>query len=182
MMTKPTGSVVIQINRAPVLTLWAAVVAEYLGFDHEAALTLGKTVAGLNAQSKGRRLGIYKPAEYVPGEPQKKRKPGREMSIELLGRSVPATDTGHGIRALDKDKPLDPAGVERYLGQKFGAALEDVRKALAALAASFKPQELNEKAFGLYERFRPSIPEGVRGWGAKGELKLDVIRSLTKQG
>jgi hypothetical protein len=172
-----TGKV-IQINRAPVLTLWAAVVAEHLGFDHDAALTLGKTVAGLNAQSKGRHLGIYKPVEHVPGEPPKKRKTGQEMSIELLGRSVPAKHTEHGIRAVDKDKPVDPAGVERYLAGKFGEALEEVRTAMAALAASFKPRELAEKAFGLYERFRPSIPEGVHGWGAKGELKLEKIRSL----
>lgn len=43
------------------------------------------------------------------------------------------------------------------------------------------PGELNDKAFGLYERFRPSIPDGVRGWGAKGELNLDLIRSLAKK-
>jgi len=49
----------IKINRAPVLTLWAAVVAERLGYDKNEALTFGKAVAGLNAQSKGRRLGIY---------------------------------------------------------------------------------------------------------------------------
>lgn len=42
----------VTINRAPVLTLWAAVVAERLGFDHDEALTLGKAVAGLTAQSK----------------------------------------------------------------------------------------------------------------------------------
>ena len=46
----------IKINRAPVLTLWAAIVAERLGHDSHEALTLGKAVAGLNAQSKGRRL------------------------------------------------------------------------------------------------------------------------------
>src|SRR5262249_23757788 len=40
----------VSINRAPVLTLWAAVVAERLGFDEDEALTLGKVVAGLNAQ------------------------------------------------------------------------------------------------------------------------------------
>jgi hypothetical protein len=50
----------ILINRAPVLTLWAATVAERLGFDEGEALSLGKAVAGLNAQSKGRRLGIFK--------------------------------------------------------------------------------------------------------------------------
>ena len=53
----------ININRAPVMTLWAAVVAERLGFDWEEALTLGKAVAGLNAQSKGRRLGIVEASD-----------------------------------------------------------------------------------------------------------------------
>ncbi|MCX5919051.1 MAG: hypothetical protein NTX30_20540 [Deltaproteobacteria bacterium] len=41
------------INRAPVLTLWAAVVGEVLGFEHDEALTLGREVAGMNAHSKG---------------------------------------------------------------------------------------------------------------------------------
>ncbi len=53
----------VSINRAPVLTLWAAVVAERLGFNEDEALSLGKALAGLNAQTKGRRLGIYKPHE-----------------------------------------------------------------------------------------------------------------------
>ena len=39
----------IRINRAPMLTLWAAVVAERLGFDHAFALTLGQAVAGSSA-------------------------------------------------------------------------------------------------------------------------------------
>jgi len=43
----------ILIKRAPVLTLWATTVAERLGFDHDEALSLGKAVAGLTAQSKG---------------------------------------------------------------------------------------------------------------------------------
>jgi hypothetical protein len=60
----------ISINRAPVLTLWAAVVAERLGFEHDEALTLGKAVPGLTAQSKGQRLGIFTPS---PAEVRKKR-------------------------------------------------------------------------------------------------------------
>jgi len=51
----------ILINRAPVLALSAAIVAERLGFDHEEALSMGKAVAGLTAQRKGRRLGIFAP-------------------------------------------------------------------------------------------------------------------------
>ena len=49
----------VMINRAPVLTLWAAVVAEMLGFDYNEALTLGRAVAGLNAYSKGVALGSF---------------------------------------------------------------------------------------------------------------------------
>jgi len=56
-------TVSISMNLAPVLTLWAAVVAERLGFKEDEALTLGKAVAGLNAQVKGRRLGIFKTRE-----------------------------------------------------------------------------------------------------------------------
>jgi hypothetical protein len=43
----------IRINRAPVLTLWAAVVAERLGFDRDTVLTLGPVVAGLGAHANG---------------------------------------------------------------------------------------------------------------------------------
>jgi len=51
----------VMVNRAPVLTLWAAVVAEVLGFEHDEALTLGRAVAGLNAYSKGISLGLFQP-------------------------------------------------------------------------------------------------------------------------
>ena len=47
----------IRVNRAPVLTLWAAV-AERLGYPPETALTLGRFVAGSSARAKARRLGI----------------------------------------------------------------------------------------------------------------------------
>jgi hypothetical protein len=41
---------IISIAPAPIPTLWAAVVAERLGSDEDEALTLAKTLAGLNAQ------------------------------------------------------------------------------------------------------------------------------------
>jgi hypothetical protein len=53
----------ISINRAPVLTLWAVTVAQRLGFNEDEAWSLGKALAGLTAQTKGRRLGIFKPKE-----------------------------------------------------------------------------------------------------------------------
>ena len=153
-----------------------------MGFDHKAALSLGKTLAGLNAQAKGRRLGIYKPMELPEGKPPKKAKLGEEFRVELLGRPIPAKHTEHGIRAVDEDKPIESEGVEGYLAEKFGPALEDVREAMRKLAQVFDPKELNENGFTLYERFRPAIPDGVRGWGAKGELDIRLILSLAQKG
>lgn len=50
------------------------------------------------------------------------------------------------------------------------------------LACSFQPKELAVMAFSLYECFRSAIPEGMGGWGAKGELDLSAIRSLANKG
>ena len=87
-------------------------------------------------------------------------------------------NTEEGVRATVKSKPIDPGGVERYLESKFGDALPDVRKAMKELANALNPDELVHRGFGLYEQFRPKIPEGVRGWGAKGELDLGRISKL----
>lgn len=165
-------------NRAPVLTLWAAVVAERLGYDRDAALTLGKCVAGLNAQAKGRMLGIYGPPKALHKGKPKKAGLGEDFWIDLCGRPVPAKNTDNGVRAVVKDKPIDPDGVRRYLSSKFGGNLDRVREAMAELATAFAPEALSDRAYGLYERFRPAVPKGQRGWGAKGELDLDLIRSL----
>jgi hypothetical protein len=173
----------IKINRAPVMTLWSAVVAEQLGYEPDAALTLGKAVSGLNAQSKGRRLGIYEPASDEEKEAEEKAReklPGEKTRVHLLGRAVPAVYTEDGLRALEKDKPADPRSVQRYLDKKFGEDLPAVREAMQALAKSFSKEELERRAYGLYEKFRPQIPEGQRGWGAAGELDLEKIRSLGK--
>ncbi len=168
----------VSVNRAPVLTLWAAVVAERLGFNKDEALSLGKALAGLNAQSKGRRLGIFKPA---PMEMRKvrERERGEEFRVELLGRQLPAVTTDAGVRAVIESKPIEPGSVERYLESKFGDALPEARKAMRELANSITPDELAERGFSFYEQFRPAIPEGVSGWGAKGELELELIRKLS---
>jgi hypothetical protein len=166
-------------NRAPVLTLWAAVVAERMGYEPDTALTLGKAVAGLNAQTKGRMLGIYgRPKAPERGGPPKKVGLGEDFWIEVCERPVPVKNTEDGIRAVIKDKPISPASVDKYLHQKFRDDLDTVRDAMRELAEAYEPEDLAACSYELYERFRPQIPPGKRGWGAKGELDLDLIRSL----
>ena len=93
---------------------------------------------------------------------------------------MPTTNTEDGIRAVKGAQVIDPEGVQRYLESKFGDDLGRVRSAMQRLAKSHKPKELAGRAFPLYERFRPAIPEGVRGWGAKGDLDLGLIGRLAK--
>jgi hypothetical protein len=85
----------IEINRARVLTLWAAVVAMRLGFDWEEALTLGQAVAGLNAYSKGKALGLFEPTpEAIKEKRRQLRGEKRAFSIDLLNRKVPVQSIG----------------------------------------------------------------------------------------
>ncbi len=171
----------VMVNRAPVLTLWGAVVAERAGFNSDAALTLGRAVAGLNAQAKGRRLGIFKAPEAKGGKPPKKAGLGEEFWVPLLGRSVPAKRTAEGVRAVAGATPIKPAQVQAYLEKAFGDDLPPVRQAMQQLARAYDADELAEEAYKLYERFRPQISAGQRGWGQKGELDLNLIRSLARK-
>jgi hypothetical protein len=169
-----------KINRAPVLTLWAVIVAERLGYKREEALTLGKALAGLNAQSKGQNLGIFQPSSAKPAKASAS-KPAPSSTVELMSRQIRVYKTRSGLRAADKDKAADPASVERYLTVKFGDALPAAQEAMKKLAQSYPPKELSAHAFALYEVFRPEIPSGTKGWGAKGELDLARIEELAKK-
>lgn len=97
----------ISINRAPVLTLWGTVVTQRLGHDKAAALTLGKTLASLNAQSKGRRLGIFDDDSDAKGKKKATKKPAPANSVELLGRRIPVKRTKSGLRAVSKGAAVD---------------------------------------------------------------------------
>ena len=70
--------------------------------------------------------------------------------------------------------------MERYLFGKFGDGYDDALGAMQALAKSRTPAKLAGEAYSLYEKFRPAVAAGTRGWGAKGKLDLDAIRSLAK--
>jgi hypothetical protein len=174
----------IRINRAPVLTLWAAVVAERLGSPWETALTCGQAVAGMTAHAKGVRLGIYAPPTEHPHEPPPPTPVGATgtvRSLPLLGRNVPVVPTKDGLRAISKGEITRPESVTRYLVSKFGDQLEPARHAMERLAGSLSADELNEQAFHFYEKFRPEVSADERGWGAKGILDLAKIETLAQR-
>lgn len=169
----------IDINRAPVLTLWASIVAERLGFDRDEALTLGKAVAGLTAQTKGQRLGLFEPTPEALREARARhREATGAFPVLFMGRTIPTRATADGLRALDREAPGDPRKIERYLAGKFGEHLDRVAGAMRRLADSREPAALAREAFDLYLQFRPDVPPGEKGWGAKGKLSLPLIGAL----
>jgi hypothetical protein len=85
----------IRVNRAPVLTLWATVVAERLGHPPETALTLGRFAAGSSARAKARRLGIIEERhETEERHAQAAALKPRRQTVHLHGRDIPVLVAG----------------------------------------------------------------------------------------
>jgi len=167
---------IVKINRAPVLTLWGVIVAQALGHSRATALTFGKYVAGKGAFAKAKRLGLAE--EREPSA--RRRSPDDPAYVLFMGAEVPVIETKEGPRAIADGKPIDPAAVERYLAQKFGDNLDAAVAAMTALAKSRAKAVLAREAFGLYEKFRPTIPAGAQGWGKAGEMDLGLIKRLAR--
>lgn len=160
----------IKINRAPILTLWATVVAEREGYSRETALTIGKWIAGHFAQAKGRSLGMYEAADEETKE--RRREQRREHGVqkmETFGTYVYGLD---GKAVETNDKPINPQAVTGYLERAFGNRLGEVEQVMRELAEvgfssigkgersfadrlqlkSIPPSEIGKKAYHLYEK------------------------------
>jgi hypothetical protein len=158
----------VRVNRAPVLTLWAAVVAERLGHPPETALSLASAVAATAARAKAGRPRLAEDRDH-PGPPP--------ATASLLGREVRLTRDARGVVLADAGEagPAPAGPVAAYLTRAFGGRLDEVQAAMKALAERYAPEALNRIGFRLYEQFRPEVPSDVTGWGAKGELDLRKI-------
>lgn len=177
----------ITINRAPVLTLWVAVVAERQGFSKEAGLTFGKAISGMLAQSKGRSIGVFDKNDTDDNAKHEREEEEHAQGIarhDVFGMSIKAKDVGDegDVRAMDTSmKALNHKQVEGYLQRAFGQQLQVAKDALAELANSYKAEEVGDHCYHLYEQFRPSVASGQKGWGQKGQLDLTQIRQLVQE-
>lgn len=173
---------VLLTNRAPVLTLWVAVVSERQGYTFEEGLTFGRWVAGILAQSKGRSLGIYSPKEKTDEMVRARQHKEAEMGVhrvEAFGMQIPVVgNPGGQLRAVSDEKytqTISPLQSESYLSRSLGKdGYQDCRKAMMALAEAIPREDIGKQAYSLYEQFRPEW----RGWGEKGHLDLDGIYSM----
>lgn len=168
----------ISINRAPVLTLWTAVVAERFGYTWDEGLSLGRAIAGTYAQAEDYKrnrvrypAGLNEATAYIPDDIEI----GEDCWIRIINKPVFITRTECGIRALVKNHPIEPGVVAVYLAQKFMEHFQATREAMTMLAESYTLEELIRSAYGLYRLFRPGSE-----WGNPGVFRLERIYSLIR--
>ena len=113
----------VNISRAPVLTLWAAVVAEQPGFDRAASLTLGQAVAGKSAYVKGVTLGIIELKPELVRERAKQLGEGEQLFVGLLGKPAGCGDSRWAKRR-GQGQSGNPARIEKYLAANFDDRLD----------------------------------------------------------
>ncbi|KAK0490930.1 hypothetical protein IW261DRAFT_1547212 [Armillaria novae-zelandiae] len=159
------------INRAPLMTAWAMIVAERLGFRREEALSIASVYTEMNALSKGVSLGIYKDGKQRGLDAIRG---GSQPYVELMGRSPLYQSQSNQWRALLNSKPAQPSSPFSYISRSFRQTTPHIIGALRLLAESFTPKELNNKGWALYTEFRPS----VNAWGERSEVKCEIILNL----
>jgi len=76
---------------------------------------------------------------------------------------------GQQVHRLPDDRVQDRVVAREILAQLAGA------EAPCSLARS--PPS---RSYELYEAFRPAIPPGKKGWGAKGWLDLERLREMAR--
>src|SRR3954453_5656551 len=139
----------------------------------------GRAVAGAAARVKARNIGREERKADRDADTPGLAAPHVTAPVLLLGKTIRLLTTEDGeFRAADGDAPADPAAVQRYLAKAFGDHLAEVRAAMEGLTASLPPEELTPIGFKLYEKFRPEVPYGAEGWGAKATLDLERIRNI----
>ncbi len=147
---------------------------------------MGGAIATITAISKGRSIGkMDKPDPGKAQERRKERKAKAEAEqlgdIEVMSFHLNLDKRG---QAMVGSKPKK-AG-EEALQKKYGGAEQyDSVKAVfkdALKAWSGNEDEFDKQAFGFYEQFRPSVPPGQEGWGRKGQLNLETVKTTISPG
>ncbi|ETI21052.1 hypothetical protein G647_07395 [Cladophialophora carrionii CBS 160.54] len=176
------------INRAPVLQLWAACVAQklYPNLSWSTHLSIGSAVSALCAISKGRAIGTIDQPNDDPdkkAEKEKKKRSaekGADDEVDVMSFKLLLED-GSAIVSGTPQKANEAALIKKYGEAEYARTKKTMEEAIDMFEARAKKGELNRTAFHMYEEFRPSVQHGQGGWGKKGELRLEKIRELAEK-
>lgn len=183
---QPETPTKILINRAPVLHLWAACVTHvlYPSLPWSTCLSTGSAISTICAVAKGRSVGTISERDDSEAAQRKRAEAKRKQkdleSIHVLQFNLKLRD---GLALVGSEQNGKPPG-EEALRRKFGEEVyERVKEFFDDALQSWKhrDEELNKSGFRFYEEFRPTVSGGQKGWGRKGELDLEKIKSVVRR-
>lgn len=174
----------VYVNRAPIMTVWATLVLERLGFERREALSLAHCYVNTTSTARGVSLGI------IPASEQEKalsKISSNQPHFELMGVKIPLIKLGQTQewRGISKGEVIGPDQAFNYMRKSMYQTLPLVIGALSLLADSYVnpstpkmkyelndaeavevpgPDLLHAKAYELYTQFRPST---AGEWGKK---------------
>lgn len=123
------------VNRAPVMTAWATVLLERLGFSRPEALSLAHCYVNYTSTMRGISLGIIPAAEkeravHIVGPNQ--------PHFELMGVKIPVMQMQDGsYRGISAGEVVAPDKAFHYMRRSMAQTLSSVLGALTLLADSF---------------------------------------------
>lgn len=175
---KKTSDQFVLINRAPVMILWSVALGCARGFDWDTSLSLAAMVAEGFAKAKGKGLGLYPPDT---GEEDPFPQGWQPVMVSFLGKQFKAGQKGDIVRGVTgSGYIIKPSAVLRRLRRAFKDELEEVyfmmKELAAAVAAEYMEAADNAVGYEIYCGFRPDIPKGRAGWGAKGRLEFGKMK------
>lgn len=171
------------INRAPVLELWGACVAHFLHpeLSWNLCLSIGSSISTITAISKGRSIGTIASPDQSKNDAtgNQAKKKGDHPTITVM--SFPMMIKDDSVLVKGKPKTTREVSLVRKYGSDeiYGKAKDAMTEALEDWRG--KEDELDTKAFHMYEQFRPDVAKGQKGWGRKGELHLSKVRETIRK-
>jgi hypothetical protein len=110
---------------------------------------------------------------------KKKKKDGEELQVMHFHLKV--EDGLAVVGSGGKGKQDGEEGLRSKFGQEgYEKVREEFEQALRMWRGD--EDEINQKAFGWYEAFRPEVKSGQKGWGRKGELDLEKVKRVIGRG
>lgn len=198
------------VNRAPVMTVWATILLERLGFSRPEALSLAHCYVNYTSTMRGISLGIIPAAEkeravHIVGPNQ--------PHFELMGVKIPVMQMQDGTyRGISAGEVVPPEKAFNYMRRSMAQTLPSVFGALTLLADSFmqppppltpaevksetestdepnkpdarqsEPQDFGSEYLNSrgYDLYAEFRPSTSGEWGKKGRLWYDKILALRR--
>ncbi|KAF2679844.1 hypothetical protein K458DRAFT_421931 [Lentithecium fluviatile CBS 122367] len=174
------------INRAPVLQLWSACVTHFLypALPWSTCISAGSAISTICAVAKGRSIGTIserddsEPTQWKREQAEKVKKDFDEIHVMQFRLKLK-----DGLALVGSEKKGKPAN-EELLRKKYGEdAYARVKKCFKQVLRLWEGEEdeLSKRGFRMYERLRPDVSKGEKGWGRKGELSLETVKSVVSE-